>query len=60
MPVQSAGAPVTRAKSPESPESAIDVNVTDSEPLLVIVEVCAAVGPSSMSRDPNASVGLLA
>ena len=37
------------------PASVIAVSVTGSVPLLVIVEVWLAVGPSSMSRSPNAS-----
>ena len=39
-----------------SPVTVTEVKVTVSLPVLVTVEVCVAVGPSSTSREPNVSV----
>ena len=49
-------APLWCGKSPESPDGLIPLRVTDSVPVFVTVELIEPVGPSSMSRLPNAWV----
>ena len=52
--VQSLGWPVSRSKCAASaPPSETPVKVTEALPEFVTVDSCAAVGPSSMSREPN-------